>query len=137
MSLKTLRFIGYNRSEIEVYYRNIIGDVLEDDVKDVYRLSDIFAWKIYNTHEEDNTKFREWVNTNPEIFLYYLVKICAFTYENEEQENLKDIIEKIKELQGGNQYPVEVCNLRADWGNDYCKLSSFNSWLSKNGVMCA
>lgn len=145
MSLKTLRFIGYNRSEIEVYYRNIlnsgddrfIGDVLEDDVKDVYRLSDIFAWKIYNTHEEDNTKFREWVNTNPEVFLYYLVKICAFTYENEEQENLKDIIEKNKELQCGNQYPVEVCNLRADLENDYCKLRSFNNWLSKNGVMCA
>lgn len=142
ISLRTLRFVGYNYSEIKEYYNVIlnsgdsinIGNILDDDLKDIHHISDALVWSTYNT-EEKNKDFKEWVNNNRENFLEYLVKVCAFTYENkEEQEALEDIIKKIKEFQNGNNYPIDVYSLCDDCGIDARCIYLYEKWLTKNGI---
>lgn len=76
ISLKTLRFVGCNHFEIKEYYMKILNScddkninyILDDDVKDIRCLSDTLVWSIYNTHEDDNRKFKEFFCLKP-LFL--------------------------------------------------------------------
>lgn len=142
MSPRTLRFVGYNRSDILEFYRNILNscdderirNILDDDIKGIRCLSDAFVWIIYSS-VNGNEKLKEWVNKDAEKFFDYLVKVCAFTYKNEKDQNaLNGIIEKIIELQSKNNYSIDICKVRDDWGTNHRYVNPFKKWLTNNGI---
>lgn len=114
MSPKTLRFLGYNREEIEVYYNSVlesedtarIEKLLDEDSKGVYSKEDALIWNIYIS--KTNDKFEKWISENPKLFYEYLVKIGWSIYIKEGDLNIKDILKLLPELKSKTTEPVDA-----------------------------
>ncbi len=114
MSPRTLRFLGYNREEIEVYYNSVlesedtarIEKLLGEDSKGVYSKEDALVWNIYIS--KTNEKFEEWVSKKSEMFYEYLVKISWSIYIKEGGSNIKDILKLLPEMESKITEPVDA-----------------------------